>query len=30
MDEMPQLYAEMWHFWAYIYLVAAIEIRMEG
>lgn len=30
MDETPRLYAEMWHFWASIYLMAAIEIRAEG
>lgn len=30
MDETPRLYAEMWDFWASIYLMAAIEIRAEG
>lgn len=30
MNEMPGLYAELWHFWAVIYLVAAVEIRTEG
>jgi hypothetical protein len=30
MDETPQLYAEMWKYWAAIYLMAAIEIRTEG
>jgi hypothetical protein len=30
MNEMPELYAELWHFWAAIYLMASIEIRAEG
>lgn len=30
MDEFPELYADLWRYWAMAFLMVAVDIRAEG